>query len=143
MSVGALLQNSPDYLVLLSVLGILLIYVELNRPGLVLPGAIGLTLVLLCSSVILTMSWRWAGIALLGLAVVMQAFALRQRLPQWAALIAGISAYFGCRGLLAQAPGHVRISFPVALLTGLILGPGTSVLTEIARRARANKGLDF
>ena len=41
-----LAQLSPDAALGMLTVGILLVYVELNRPGVVVPGAVGLTAVL-------------------------------------------------------------------------------------------------
>ncbi len=126
---------SPDAAVLLLTIGIALIAVELNRPGWIVPGALGLLTTLLAAAVILARHGSVPGLALLAAAAVILLLQLRLELPLWIVLLGGAAGVIA----LAVLPG-VRVS--VAVCCGLALGIGTIVLTRIARRARQNKGLD-
>jgi len=121
---------------LLLTLGLLLIYLELNRPGSILPGALGLTLTLIALPSLFSQGLHPLAFALLLAAVLTLATGLRRRthpVISAAAIVALIVA-------LNLIPG---VSPLAATLSGLLLGAGTSVLTAIAHRARANKGLDL
>jgi membrane-bound serine protease (ClpP class) len=133
---------SPDAAVLLLTLGIAMIYYELNRPGSILPGAIGLLTVLLSLAAVgqhginsIAAMLILSSIALLALSLVRPTSMLLS-LAATLALIAGLRwlPKFSC-----CTPVHTA----VAAGCGVALGAGTSVLTRIARRARINKGLDY
>jgi membrane-bound serine protease (ClpP class) len=133
---------SPNAAVLILTLGLTLIALELNRPGSILPGAIGLLLTLLAAASLATrhpqrkaVVWIVAFLVLLMLGTRGK----RESLVFGAAITAGL--IFSICGLLPAVPGQ-RVSTWAAVLSGLILGAGTLVLTGIARRARQNKGLD-
>ena len=133
---------SPNAAVLILTLGLTLIALELNRPGSILPGAIGLLLTLLAAASLATrhpqrkaVVWIVAFLVLLMLCTRGK----RESLVLAAAITAGL--IFSICGLLPAVPGQ-RVSTWAAVLSGLILGAGTIVLTGIARRARQNKGLD-
>ena len=111
-----LAQLSPDAALGMLTVGILLVYVELNRPGVVVPGAVGLV----------------------GTAVALLGLGLRRRLPVVVNVAATLGLVLGFATLVRDAgirPG-------IAAGCGILLGGSTSILTRIARRARANKGLD-
>jgi membrane-bound serine protease (ClpP class) len=138
---GALLHLAPDAAVLLLTLGVLLIYVELNRPGWIVPGACGLLLALLAAGSLLRLSLSLPAIALLATAAALLLLELLRPTPPLVAVAATLGLILGLdRFVLGPAPFHVHA--PVALLSGLLLGGGTAMLTRIARRARANKAVD-
>ena len=133
---------SPNAAILILTLGLMLIALELNRPGSILPGAIGLLLSLLAAASLATrhpqpkaVLWIVASLVLLMLATRGK----RESLVLAAAITTGL--IFSICSLLPAVPGQ-RVSAWAAVLSGLILGAGTIVLTGIARRARQNKGLD-
>ena len=133
---------SPNAAVLILTLGLTLTALELNRPGSILPGAIGLLLALFATASLAThhpqtkaVLWIVALIVLL----MLGARGKRESLILAAALTTGL--IFSIYELLPAVPGQ-RVSAWAAVLSGLILGAGTTVLTGIARRARQNKGLD-
>lgn len=131
----------PDAALLLFTAGVLLIYLELNRPGLILPGAAGLTLSLLALSRFLRpgLSPAAAAAALLGGALLLLSTRTRTRLPCAIAASAALLYAF-----LRPAPAVAgdRPHAATAVVCALLLGMGTSLLTTIAARARQNKGLD-
>jgi membrane-bound serine protease (ClpP class) len=132
---------SPNAAVLSLTLGIALIALELNRPGSIVPGALGLLLSLLAAASLAEHHPRpvpvFEGIVSTTL-LLLQA---RRRLPWIIPLSATILLILSMCTLLPPTaePG---ISPWAALACGLILGAGTTVLTRIAHRARQNKGLD-
>jgi membrane-bound serine protease (ClpP class) len=128
----------PDAALLMLTAGVLLIYVELNRPGWVVPGAVGLTATLFAVASLGRLGVHPVAVALVGTAVVLLGLGLRRRTPVGVDVGATLALVLGFLYLLRDAgirPG-------VAAGCGIFLGGSTSILTRIARRARTNKGLD-
>ena len=146
--VGAVLEPfpslhlSPDAAVLCLTLGLLLVYLELNRPGLIVPGAIGLLIVLLAIAALLPLHLRAIGVALLAGAAGLLLLSLVRQTPLLVAVTAILALIFGFLNLLERGVGP-QVHALTATGCGLVLGAGTSLLTHLARRARANKGLDL
>jgi membrane-bound ClpP family serine protease len=135
---------SPNLAVLLLTLGLAFLAVELNRPGWIVPGALGLVLSLLSTASLL--SHHPSADAALGALLCLALLAARAwrssgRLTWTFAALVTIPLIFTIRTLIPPLPGP-EISPWAAVLCGLALGIGTTVLTRIARRARQNKGLD-
>lgn len=134
----------PNAAILLLTLGLALIAVELNRPGSILPGMLGLLLALL-SAASLYSHHPAADAALEGALcialLILVGWKSWSRLQWIVAVAATIALIHAIDGLLPPIPGP-RISAWAAILSGLLFGIGTTVLTRIARRARRNKGLD-
>jgi membrane-bound serine protease (ClpP class) len=137
VNAAPLLHLSPQPAVLLLTLGLLLLYLELNRPGLVLPGALGL-LAVLFSLASLQRSVVPAAAALLGTACALLLLDLLRPTPVLVALGATLALVLGFSLVLGSAP----LSRATAAACGLVLGLGTSALTRFARRARANKAVN-
>jgi membrane-bound serine protease (ClpP class) len=135
-----MLHLPPDAAILGLTLGILLIYWELNRPGTILPGALGLLAVLFSIAALLHTELQPAGIILIATAILLLALGLRYTLPAIVPTAATIALILGLY-LLTQTPAN-KIHASVSLFCGLILGTSTSRLAAIAHRARRNKGLD-
>jgi membrane-bound ClpP family serine protease len=132
-----LLANlTPDAAIIILTLGLALIALEVNRPGLVLPGAIGLLLTLLSCAVLVHDKPDPLSIGLFVSAAGILLLQLRCRVPLW---ILCLGAIAGVVGLARILPG---IHPATALVCGLLLAVGTTVLTRLAHRARQNKGLD-
>ena len=138
-----LLTLSPNAAVLILTLGLLLITLELNRPGSILPGAFGLLLCLL--SVASLLSHHMSAGAALGMASCVGLIHIEARSPsgkiQLLIVVTTIPLIF-CMGTLVPLLPGPEISTPVAISCGFVLAAGTTLLTRIARRARLNKGLD-
>lgn len=131
---------SPTAAILLLTVGLALIALELNRPGSILPGATGLLLTLLATASLAHLHPHPAVVVLLVLCLALLLLQLRRSLHWILAAAATLGLIFALLRLLpADQPQPSPI---VAILCGLILGAGTTVLTRIARRARLNKGLD-
>lgn len=134
---------SPNAAVLLLTFGLLLIAVELNRPGLVLPGAFGLLILLLaCASLASRHPSLEAELLSVGFIALLAWNMSRISKVRWLAAVAFICGLTLSIARLLPGPSRPRISPWVALLSGLLIGAGTTILTRIARRARKNKGLD-
>jgi membrane-bound serine protease (ClpP class) len=136
---------SPTVAVLLLTAGTLLIYLELNRPGSILPGALGLLSCLLSIDLLATDALahpptRPIPLVLLLSAIALLSLDLMRPTPIPVAVAATLALTLGLRGLLYRP--DQPLATPVAVGCGLVLGISTSLLTRIARRARANKGLD-
>ena len=128
---------SAGHAVLLLTAGIALIYVELNRPGRVVPGALGVLVTLLAAAALVQHGVRGEGVLLLTVSAIVLAGDLVR--PTGIPL-AVVSAAALCIGLHELVGGDgSTVTWPVAVGCGLAIGAGTSALTRIARRARVNK----
>jgi membrane-bound serine protease (ClpP class) len=132
---------APDSAILLLTLGLLLIYVELNRPGWIFPGACGLLLALLSVVSLLRLDLSLVAIALLATATALLLLDLLRPTPLLVAVAATLALVLGLDHLVF-GPATLQVHKAVAILCGLLLGGGTSILTRIARRARANKAVN-
>jgi membrane-bound serine protease (ClpP class) len=132
---------SPDSALILLTLGLLLIYVELNRPGWIISGALGLLASLFAMASLLRLELNPAAIALICTAVALLVLDLLRRTQPTIAVAATLALVLGFSHLVL-GHGELRIHTVTAVVCGVVIGAGTSVLTRIARRARVNKGLD-
>jgi membrane-bound ClpP family serine protease len=119
----------------------LLIYVELNRPGWIFCGALGLLATLFAVASLARWELNPAAIALVGTAVALLALDLLRHTQVMVAIAATLALVLGFDHLVL-GPGGMRVHTVTAVGCGVVLGVGTSILTRIARRARTNKGLD-
>ena len=132
------LLTNPDYLVLLLLAGILLLYTEFNVPGTVLPGALGALCTMLALFGLSRLPVSPAAVALLvvGLAVML----LELKAPTH-----GLLAFTGTAlliwGLLHLILGPTPIHPAVAIAAGLTFAAITCWLAWIALLARRNKSL--
>jgi membrane-bound serine protease (ClpP class) len=133
-----LVQLNPDVALVVLTAGIALIYVELNRPGWVVPGAVGLTGVLFAVASLGRAGVNPGAVVLVGTAVALLGVELRRRTPVVVGVGATLALVLGFVYLLRDA----KIQPGLAVGCGIFLGGTTSILTRIARRARINKGLD-
>lgn len=136
--VSALARLGPNVALGLLTVGILLIYVELNRPGWVVPGAVGLAGALFAVASLGRTGVNPAAVVLVATAVVVLGLGLRRRLPMVVDVAGTLGLVLGFCFLERDA----KLMPGLAVLCGILLGGLTSILTRIARRARANKGLD-
>ncbi|MGC9197635.1 MAG: hypothetical protein ACP5E5_01710 [Acidobacteriaceae bacterium] len=132
---------SGDSALLMVALGVLLIYLELNRPGWIVSGVAGLLCVLLGVAAIAHWQLNPAAVGLLTIAFALLLLDLVRRLQIIVSLAATLALVLGFAHLVL-APSAARIHTAIAVGCGVTLGVGTSILTRIARRARTNKGLD-
>jgi membrane-bound serine protease (ClpP class) len=140
-SLAHLAHLRPDVALLGLTLGLLLIYVELNRPGWIVTGAVGLLAVLFAVASLARAGLNPAAVALVGTAVALLGLGLRRRTPVVVDAAATLALVLGFAHLVRGTSG-VGIRTGIAVGCGVTLGGCTSILTRIARRARTNKGLD-
>ncbi len=135
----------PNLAVLLLAAGVLLIYLEFNVPGTVVPGAVGVLLVLLALFALNLLPLRYASVALL--LVAMMLIVLEAKYGGHGALaLAGLAALvFGLLTLVNSPVEELRVHVATAAAVGLAFGGITLFLVIIAMRARKLKvrtGLD-
>lgn len=130
---------NPNLAVLLLVLGGLLIYVEFNTPGTIIPGALGTLLVLLAFFALDLLPVHYTAVGLL-----IAAFALLLLEVKFAShgvlAIAGIACMvFGLLTLVAGPIPEMRVHLSIALSCGIAFGLITVFLVRIGVKARRNK----
>ncbi len=131
--------TDPNLAVLLLVAGALLIYLEFNVPGTIIPGALGTLLILTALFALNLLPLRYTAVMLLIGAVGLML--LEIKVPSHGVLAAvGI----GCLvvGLLTLVAGPIpemQVRFATALGVGMGFGLITVFLVRIALRARRNK----
>lgn len=129
---------SPDAAVFVLTGGLLLIYLELNRPGWIVPGATGLLLALFASASLLHDQLRTPAVVLLVTGVAVLVVNLLRPTHSLAAIAATLALILGFDDLV-RGPGTLYVHASTAAVCGLVLGAATYLLTAIARRARTNK----
>lgn len=140
-TIAAHLLSSPNLAVCAATLGILLVFVEFNRPGSILPAASGLLLTLLASASLLRFGVQLGPAFLLIAAAVVLALNAWRRFPTTLLIAITPALIAGLRFLVP--PSHTSpVSWPVATLCGLALSLVSAFLTRVAYRARRAKALD-
>jgi membrane-bound serine protease (ClpP class) len=133
----------PDLCVLLLSLGWLLIYLEVNTPGTIVPGAAGVLLVLLSMFALYTLPYNLSGavVCVGGLLLLLLEAALPMR---GASAIVGIGLLaWGFRNLVTGPIPQLEVSWGTAIGAGLGFGGITAVLVTLgaeARRAKVKTG---
>ncbi len=124
--------------------GLLLIFLELNRPGRVFAGSLGVLLVLLAAAALTGMS-RPAWVPLLLLCVV-GSFLLNlyRKLPAWWLLLATLGSIFALQSFRSFSSSGTKrgVHTAVSVVCGAVLGIASAALTRIAHRARRAKALN-
>ena len=132
---------TPDGAVAVATLGLCLVFLELNRPGRILPGAAGLLLTLLGMATLLRDGVEPPAALLLFCSCGVFLLNLWRRLPVWLLLSAIVLVIGSLRYLLPlDRPAAIRL--PVAVACGSLLGLLSAWLTRVAYRARRAKALD-
>jgi membrane-bound serine protease (ClpP class) len=120
----------PNLAVLILLAGGLLIYLEFNTPGTIIPGALGTLFVLLALFSLNLLPVRYTSLALILGAIVLMV--LEAKFPSHGILAA--------TGTIALVLGTLTlVEFATAIATGLAFGLITTFLVRIALRARQNK----
>lgn len=129
----------PNLAVLLLVAGALLIYLEFNAPGTIIPGALGTLLVLTALFALNLLPLRYTAVMLLIAALALML--LEIKVPSHGILAAvGIGALvMGLLTLVAGPVPELQVHFATALGVGTGFGLITVFLVRIALRARRNK----
>ncbi len=135
------LLSTPDIAVLALGLGVLLLFLEANLPGAVLPGAVGLTLLLSGLYGLSLHPLRPAALLLLAAAGLALLFSARTPLRNTSALAGTLGLVFGLLYLTDTSRTHLRVHPRAALPVGLLVGLAAALLGRIAHRARRNKAI--
>ena len=133
--------TNPDIAVLLFVLGGLLIYLEFNVPGTVVPGSLGTLFVLLSLFGLNLLPIRHTAIALLLAAVVMMVLEAKYGSHGVLAVAGVASLVFGLATLVDGPIPELRVHVATAVGAGLGFGAISFGLAWIALRARRSKVL--
>ncbi|MGI4852479.1 MAG: NfeD family protein [Janthinobacterium lividum] len=136
---------NPDICVLLLTLGLLLIYLEINTPGAIVPGAAGVLLVLLALYALHLMPLNPVGVVLCLLSGLL--LLLEGRFPSHALLAsAGVLTLVVGLGLLVNGPiPQLQVEWSTAMGAGLGFGGVTASLIVLgleARRSKVKTGAD-
>ena len=131
--------TDPNLAVLVLVVGALLIYVEFNTPGTIVPGALGTIMVLLALFSLNLLPVRYTSVMLLAAAFVL--LILEAKFATHGVLAAaGILALVVGAFTLVDGPiPELRVHPAVALSAGLAFGLITVFLLRLAIRARRSK----
>ncbi len=133
--------TNPDIAVLLLVLGGLLIYLEFNVPGTVVPGSLGTLFVLLSLFGLNLLPIRHTAIVLLLAAVVLMVLEAKFGGHGVLALAGVVSLVFGLATLVDGPIPELRVHPATAIGAGLAFGGISFGLAWIALRARRGKVL--
>jgi membrane-bound serine protease (ClpP class) len=130
---------NPNIALLFLVCGALLIYLEFNTPGTIVPGALGTLMVLLAIFALNLLPIRYTAILLLAAALVL--LLLEAKFGGHGALaIAGIVCLtFGTLTLVAAPVPQLAVSPLVAVAISAAFGAITVFLVRLAVRARRRK----
>ncbi len=136
---------NPDLCILLLTLGLLLVYLEINTPGTVIPGAAGVLLVLLAAYALLILPLSTGGILLCIAAALL--LLVEARFPAHGIVASfGILALIFGLGTLVRGPlPQLQVSWPTAIGAGTGFGGVTAALIVLgmeARRAKVKTGAD-
>jgi membrane-bound serine protease (ClpP class) len=128
---------NPDIALALLFLGIIGIYSEFSRPGLIFPGVAGSVVALLGLAGLSMFPIDWRGAAAIAVAFI--CFVLEARYVTHGTLTVGgaIAMLIGWMVLIAD-PAH-RIHFATAAAITVPFAPISSFLFSLAMRARRNK----
>src|SRR5215471_17794493 len=130
---------NPGFLLLMLVVGALALYFEFNHPGAVIPGTIGVVLLLLAAFAMNLLPIRFAALILMLAAFIM--FAAEAKFATHGVLtIGGIVLLTLGSLLLIDAPiPEMRVHVLTALAVSVPFGFITAFLMTIAVKARRNK----
>jgi membrane-bound serine protease (ClpP class) len=131
--------TDPNLAVLVLMVGALLIYLEFNVPGTIVPGALGTIMVLLALFALNLLPVRYTAVMLLVAAFVL--LILEAKFGGHGILaVAGIVALiFGSLTLVDAPIPELRVHWATALSTGLTFGLITAVLLRLAVKAKRSK----
>jgi membrane-bound serine protease (ClpP class) len=131
--------TDPNLAVLVLVIGALLIYVEFNTPGTIVPGTLGTILVLLAIFSLNLLPVRYTSVMLLVAAFVL--LILEAKFATHGVLAAAgiLSLVIGSLTLVDAPIPELRVHLATALSTGLAFGLITVFLLRLAIKARRSK----
>lgn len=129
----------PNFAVILFIAGGLLIYLEFNAPGTIVPGSIGTLLVLLSLFALDLLPIEYTAVALLLAALVLLGLEVKFSSHGVLALAGIICLVFGLLTLVDGPIPEMRVHLSTALAAGIGFGLISLFLTTIAVKARRNK----
>jgi len=129
----------PNLAVLILVLGGLLIYLEFNSPGTIIPGALGTLLLLVALFSLNLLPVRYTAVVLLIAAFIL--LLLEAKFPSHGVLAGSgvIALVFGTLTLVDGPIPEMRVRLSTAIACGVAFGLITLFLVRIAILARKNK----
>lgn len=133
--------TDPDLAVLILLFGALLIYVEFNMPGTIIPGTLGTIMVLLALFSLNLLPIRYTSALLLVAALVLLLLEAKFGTHGILAAAGILCLVVGMLTLVAGPIPEMRVHWGTALGTGLAFGLITVLLLRLAVRARHNKSL--
>lgn len=133
--------TNPDLAVLLLVLGGLLVYLEFNVPGTIVPGALGTLMILLALFGLNLLPVRHTAVLLLVAALVLILLELKFASHGILALAGSLALVFGFATLVDAPIPELRVHLGTAIGAGVGFGAISFTLAAIALRARRAKHL--
>jgi membrane-bound serine protease (ClpP class) len=130
----------PNLAFVLAAAGALGIYAELLRPGRVWPGVVGSISLAIGAYSLWQFCPRKEGTALLAVSAALFLAEIACR-PRFLCGLAGTCAM--AVGFVVLFPAPWRISPPLAISLSLLLGAVTTLLADMAKKARRNKRADL
>ncbi|MEO6982349.1 MAG: nodulation protein NfeD, partial [Edaphobacter sp.] len=131
--------TNPNLAVLLLVLGGLLVYLEFNVPGTIVPGALGTLFILVSLFGLNLLPIRHTAVALLLAALVMMVLETKFASHGMLALAGTISLVFGLATLVDGPIPELRVHLGTALGAGIGFGVISFLLAWLALKAHRNK----
>jgi membrane-bound serine protease (ClpP class) len=131
----------PNFAVLALILGALLIYLEFNTPGTIIPGALGTLLVVTALFALNLLPIHYASLALCVGGLVLLLLEAKASTHGILAAAGTIALVFGLLTLVEAPTPELSVHFATALAVGTAFGLITFFLVRIALRARRNKVL--
>jgi membrane-bound serine protease (ClpP class) len=131
--------TDPNLAVLVLVVGGLLIYVEFNTPGTIIPGTLGTILVLLALFALNLLPVRYTSVMLLVAAFVLLILEAKFATHGILAAAGIVSLVAGALTLVDGPIPELRVHLATALSTGLAFGLITVFLLRLALRAKRSK----
>jgi membrane-bound serine protease (ClpP class) len=132
---------NPDLAVLMLVIGGLLIYLEFNAPGTIVPGALGTLLVLLSLFALNLLPVHYTAVMLLLAAAVLLVLEVKFTSHGILALAGIICLVIGMMTLVAGPVPEMRVHASTAIAAGVAFGIITVFLLRLAVRAKHNKSM--
>ena len=132
---------NPDLAVLMLVIGGLLIYLEFNAPGTIVPGALGTLLVLLSLFALNLLPVHYTAVMLLLAAAVLLVLEVKFTSHGILALAGILCLVIGMMTLVAGPVPEMRVHAGTAIAAGVAFGIITVFLLRLAVRAKHNKSM--
>ncbi|MEZ2348420.1 nodulation protein NfeD [Terriglobus sp. RCC_193] len=130
---------NPNLCVLLLTLGLLLIYLEINTPGVVVPGSAGVLLVLLAVYSLTRLPLTGTGVSLCVLAIALMVLEATTSRHGWFATAGVVCMVLGLGWLVNGPLPALQVSWGTAIGAGVGFGGVTAALMVLGLEARRSK----